>query len=180
MDSDILDIADIDTNLYLSELHDQNKKKKLLSVVVKTESFAATKQSDGSIPRRVREIKHHRTTKFHSNQQQFQPKRTRGGHNGTTHRFFNQSRGHPINAHNHSEVISNNRHVFSDPPIHSIPPTFCVNLGTTPPNTVNTETRGTQTDRTGPCKCARSVQIKNKRRRLENKRNKKIIDSLAA
>lgn len=41
-----------------------------------------------------------------------------------------------------------------------------------------TETCGTQTDRTGPCKCALSSQQRNQRKRLENKINKQIVDTL--
>lgn len=43
---------------------------------------------------------------------------------------------------------------------------------------VQTETRGTQTDRTGPCKCARQLQQRNQRKRSENKTNKQIVDTL--
>lgn len=41
-----------------------------------------------------------------------------------------------------------------------------------------TETRGTQTERTGPCKCARTLQQRNQRKRSENKINKQIVDTL--
>lgn len=40
------------------------------------------------------------------------------------------------------------------------------------------ETRGTQTERTGPCKCSRATQAKNQRRRLDNKKNKRLIEAL--
>lgn len=41
-----------------------------------------------------------------------------------------------------------------------------------------TETRGTQTDRTGPCKCARVQQQRNQRKRADNQLNKQIVDTL--
>lgn len=41
-----------------------------------------------------------------------------------------------------------------------------------------TETRGTQTDRIGPCKCARQLQQRNQRKRSANKTNKQIVDTL--
>lgn len=41
-----------------------------------------------------------------------------------------------------------------------------------------TETRGTQTDRIGPCKCARQLQQQNQRNRAANKTNKQIVDTL--
>lgn len=44
--------------------------------------------------------------------------------------------------------------------------------------TKQTETRGTQTDRIGPCKCARQQQQRNQRKRSENKTNKQIVDTL--
>lgn len=40
------------------------------------------------------------------------------------------------------------------------------------------ESRGTQTERSGPCKCARAVQKRNKQRRATNTTNKQIVDSL--
>lgn len=43
---------------------------------------------------------------------------------------------------------------------------------------VHTETRGTQTDRIGPCKCARATHAKNQRRRLDSKKNKQLLDEL--
>lgn len=43
---------------------------------------------------------------------------------------------------------------------------------------VQTETRGTQTDRTGPCKCARQLKRRNQQKRSENKTNKQIVDTL--
>lgn len=49
---------------------------------------------------------------------------------------------------------------------------------TTSKATIQTETRGTQTDRTGPCKCARQLQQRNKRKRSDNKTNKQIVDTL--
>lgn len=43
---------------------------------------------------------------------------------------------------------------------------------------VQTETRGTHINRTGPCKCARKLQRRNKRKRSETKTNKQIVDTL--
>lgn len=40
------------------------------------------------------------------------------------------------------------------------------------------ETRGTQTECTGPCKCSRAVQTRNKRRRIESAENKHIVKQL--
>lgn len=40
------------------------------------------------------------------------------------------------------------------------------------------ESRGTQTDRIGACKCARSVQSRNQRRRQQNKQNNQIVQIL--
>lgn len=37
------------------------------------------------------------------------------------------------------------------------------------------ETRGTQTERTGACKCSRAVQQRNQRRRLEHQQNKELL-----
>lgn len=38
--------------------------------------------------------------------------------------------------------------------------------------------RGTQTERTGPCKCARALKSRNQRKRAENKINKEIVETL--
>lgn len=65
------------------------------------------------------------------------------------------------------------------------------NGDTSPPHSQNTrrsrtepliaqqfESRGTQTERTGPCKCARAVQERNKKRRQQNKQNTQIVQVL--
>lgn len=59
-------------------------------------------------------------------------------------------------------------------------PKLCIVSNTTSQfaSTKQTETRGTQTDRTGTCKCARQQQQRNIRKRSENKTNKQIVDTL--
>lgn len=54
-----------------------------------------------------------------------------------------------------------------------------LNSTATQSNQKTFETRGTQTERVGPCKCARAIQAKNQRRRLDNKKNKQLIEALA-
>lgn len=52
------------------------------------------------------------------------------------------------------------------------------NLAVAQATTKTFETRGTQTERSGPCKCARAVKSKNQRRRLDSKKNKQLVDAL--
>lgn len=171
--SDVLDLSADDTDLYLSEI-DERPAKRVSSVVVKSSNFSTDsivhtpKQDLPQEKRRSKPInrKHNeRPRDFSVKAKPRVSNRTRGSNrilgNTTNKRFRSPSRS-PVT----------NRLVF--------PPTnlqVCLANNTTT-TTRTFETRGTQTERIGPCKCARSVQSRNQRRRLQNKKNKQIINSL--
>lgn len=69
----------------------------------------------------------------------------------------------------HTDTVASTR-----PPIDNL--TSQTVVGTV--NTIETRSIHTQTERTGPCKCARSAQNRNRRKRLDNKTNKQIVETL--
>lgn len=93
-------------------------------------------------------------------------KRKHSSHNFSNRWIDNKlARGRQIGSNN-----TNHRYA-SDPRPRSV-------NNTTSQIIKHTETRGTQTDRVGPCKCARQLQQRNKRKRSENQINKQIVDTL--
>lgn len=156
------------THSEFSYIHSSNKK--LHSAIVKSETFVETK-SHGTVPK-IRQNKLHRI----QNRNHRLHSRPRGVNCVHT---FNRARGFLENSPFRTGLSSNNQHVVSNSSeVNSEPQNFRVCVPTKTP--VKTESRGTQTDRTGQCKCARAVQTRNKIRRQENKKNKQIVKSLDA
>lgn len=93
-----------------------------------------------------------------------------------THPSF-ESASHRVDFNKHArgriaDFNSTNRNHVFDAKVRA------ANNTTSQASATQTETRGTQTDRTGPCKCARQLQQRNQRKRSENKTNKQIVDTL--
>lgn len=81
---------------------------------------------------------------------------------------LNNEHNHKPRGH-HTDTIANTR-----PLINNL--TSQIVVGTV--NKVETRPIQTQTERTGPCKYARATQNRNKRKRLEDKTNKQIVETL--
>lgn len=149
-DPDVLDLGDNDTDIYLSEIDGPETSKKISSVIVKPTKIASYHSVPPNPFERVRE-------KNRSNNNNRAKKSRR--------ETFQRARGPSVisqNSHRAVTAPTDSRHVVLRNPSHKA-----------------TETRGTQTERTGACKCARATQTKNQRRRLDNKKNKLLIEAFA-
>lgn len=129
-ETDVLELAANDSDIYLSDIDEPPKK--LCSAIVKPK------------PQNHRAIAIETRGFGHSKKRAHTPRVER--QRGATHK----PRGSPVES-NHSVAQTTTK-------------TF--------------ETRGTQTERTGPCKCARAVKAKNQRRRLDSKKNKQLVAAL--
>lgn len=101
------------------------------------------------------------------------------------HVVFNK-KTHRALSHRHRSIVAQSPHTRFEPGAHTIDnrhvvvsvPNHKPNSHSSDPLQKKTETRGTQTERTGACKCARALQQRNKRRRVECQQNKQVINTL--
>lgn len=147
-DLDILDIGGNDPELYLSEIDEPPDRKKTLNSVIIKPNY----QTSGK-PDNLKSFDPDRKQLHCIQKTSFKPRKAN----------FHRARGfNPKQIHEAITPTIEYRHTGNK----------------VIPYKANTETRGTQTDRTGPCKCARAVSAKNKRRRLDNKKNKSLVEAL--
>lgn len=153
---DILELAIEDSDYYLSEIDEPPKR--LSSAIVRAENISKIN------PVHVKEFSHQQQQNRASVSQS-----TRGLSNSKKRTNKYRLDRHRAAAHNLKP-----RGTQAKPNI--VRPNSVTTQTTT--NQKTFETRGTQTERIGPCKCARAVQAKNHRRRLDSKKNKQLVEAL--
>lgn len=147
---DILELVAEDSDYYLSEIDESPKR--LCSAVVKPDNLNQITSTA------VKKGEHQQRKKLHDKTVQ----RTRG----------------LVNPRKRTHTQHNSKPYSSSDFTSAKPHGFAIQATTTAQQRTF-ETRGTQTERTGICKCARAVQEKNRRRRLDHKKNKQLIAALA-
>lgn len=167
--NDVLELRAPDSDTYISEIDDLDRhhKSKLKSVIVNPVDLFPNP------PVRIKSPKHRQFRRIqHVNKRKNKPKQRAK---------FNQA----VNATTSS--VERNRATLphtQSAPSHSnaalVYPNLTVRFRNNNAPVLNKsfETRGTQTERTGDCRCGRALKERNKKKRSEQKRNKKIVRTL--
>lgn len=161
-----IDVLKIDSDTYLSDIDDSPNTKRTKSKQKSVETKPTAKQNS-----HLDLHASYYSGTFHTQRGNFHT--PRGARQ-------NRFRSRPLHSHSGVHRSFASRSPPPPPPATTIQPDLrvsiqCKQIDSLLATPKQFETRGTQTERTGPCKCARAVQQRNKRRRIENQQNKELI-----